>query len=396
METENHLSYIDRLKNLSVIIIIPTYNNEKTLAAVISDVKKYGSDILVVNDGSTDQTSSILSGIEGIEVLTHTKNKGKGVALKNGFIKSKQLGFRYAITIDSDGQHFAKDIPSFIDYIEENPNSLIVGSRNIEEENMPSKNTFANKFSNFWFYIETGVKLSDTQSGFRLYPLEHISFEKWWYTAKYEYELEIIVFASWKGLNVVNIPIDVYYPPQDERVSHFRPLADFTRISILNTILVSIAFLWIHPRDFFRKLSWSNIKLFFDKHLLRTTDSNAKITKSIMLGVFLGILPIWGYQMIFAVLCAQFLKLNKMITLIASNISIPPLTPLVLYGSYVTGALALNQSLSLKLDELSFDMLKTVLGQYLLGSIIFAVFCSLLFGVLSIITLSLTRKNISE
>lgn len=388
--------WIDRLKELGVVVIIPTYNNDQTLSAVIPDVKSYSSSIIIVNDGSTDSTSEILAKTSDIHLITYSANRGKGVALKLGFIRAKEMGFRYAITIDSDGQHFASDIPHFIDYIEQHPDSLIVGSRNIAEENMPGKNTFANRFSNFWYYVETGVKLADTQSGFRLYPLEKLSLDKWWYTAKYEYELEIIVFANWKGIAVVNVPINVYYPPKGERISHFRPLADFTRISILNTFLVIIALLLIHPRNFFRKLSWTNIKAFFDKHLLKTKDSNITITKSIMLGVLLGILPIWGYQMIVAVLLAQFLKLNKVITLIAANISIPPLTPLVLYGSYLTGALALDQSPSLKLNDFSFDAIKTVLGQYLVGSLLFSVFCSLLIGAISFVILRLTRKNIVE
>lgn len=394
MNELDNISWPDRLNKLGVIVIVPTYNNDKTLLTVINDIKCYSSNILVVNDGSTDSTLELLKTVEGIELLSYPTNKGKGVALKRGFLKAKDMGYRYAITIDSDGQHFASDIPNFISYIEENPDSLIIGSRNIEQENMPGKNTFANKFSNFWYRIETATKLSDTQSGFRLYPLTRIQFDKWWYTAKYEYELEIIVFANWSGLNVVNVPINVYYPPQEERVSHFRPLVDFTRISILNTILVTIAFLWIHPRNIIKKMTWANIKDFFDRHLLKTKESNIKISQSIMLGVFLGVIPIWGYQMISAVLLAQFLKLNKVITLLASNISIPPLTPLVLYGSYYTGALVLNQSPSLKIDEFSFDAMKTVLGQYLLGSFVFAVFCSLFFGILSFAILSLTRKNI--
>ena len=393
MNELDNTSWPDRLRKLGVIVIVPTYNNDKTLLAVINDIKVYSSAILVVNDGSTDATSEILQTLEGIDVISYPKNRGKGVALKRGFLKAQEMGYRYAITIDSDGQHFASDIPQFINYIEENPDSLIIGSRNIEQENMPGKNTFANKFSNFWYRMETATKLSDTQSGFRLYPLTRINFDKWWYTAKYEYELEIIVFANWSGLNVVNVPINVYYPPQDERVSHFRPLADFTRISILNSILVTIAFLWIHPRNIIKKMSWANIKDFFDRHLLKTKESNFKISQSIMLGVFLGVIPIWGYQMICAVLLAQFLKLNKVITLLASNISIPPLTPLVLYGSYYTGALLLNQSPSLKIDEFSLDAVKTVLGQYLLGSFVFAIICSLFFGMLSFAILSLTRKN---
>lgn len=101
---------------------------------------------------------------------------------------------------------------------------------------MPSKNTFANKFSNFWYKVETGQTLSDSQSGFRLYPLTRLKGMRF-YTPRYEFEVEVIVRAAWRGVAVKNIPIRVYYPPQEERVSHFKPAKDFTRISVLNTCL---------------------------------------------------------------------------------------------------------------------------------------------------------------
>ena len=88
---------------------------------------------------------------------------------------------------------------------------------------MPSENTFANKFSNFWYKVETGQTLTDTQSGFRLYPLEKLQSIRF-ITRRYEFEVEVIVRAAWRGINVENVPIKVYYPPKDERVSHFRPL----------------------------------------------------------------------------------------------------------------------------------------------------------------------------
>ena len=152
---------------------MPTYNNAGTIAKVISDVKEYAADVIVVNDGSTDDTKDILSSISDIKVVDYPNNKGKGYALKLGLKKAYEWGFRYAITIDSDGQHYADDIPAFIEKIEEKPDSLLIGARNLTADNMPSKNTFANKFSNFWYKVETGQTLSDTQSGFRLYPLDY-------------------------------------------------------------------------------------------------------------------------------------------------------------------------------------------------------------------------------
>lgn len=392
MEIKESCLWKEKLQQLGIVVLIPTYNNAKTLGAVIEDVSQYSSDIIVVNDGSIDETANVLAGFTDLTVITHPKNAGKGKALKNGLRRAKNMGFRYAITIDSDGQHFASDIPTFITEIEQIPDSLLVGARNLSSDNMPGKNTFANKFSNFWFTLETGLKLTDTQSGYRLYPLYKLGSMKC-YTAKYEFELEAIVFASWAGTQVKNIPVHVYYPPADERVSHFRPFWDFFRISVLNTVLVLITFLWIMPKKFCLMFKISNIKRFFREHILHSKESNIKITQAVMLGIFMGILPIWGYQMLLTLFLSYVLKLNKTISIVAANISLPPLIPFILYGSYFIGCKALVRPVNLNIEHISLTNVKSVLEQYVVGSIIFAFICSLVAGVLTISLLSLFRKR---
>lgn len=250
------------LDSTNFCVIVPTYNNQKTLKKVLDSVLDFTSDIIVVNDGSTDETFDILKQYPQLTQIRHPKNLGKGRALRNGFRKAIELNFEYAITIDSDGQHFASDIPNFIAAIQEEPNSLLIGSRNMTQENVPKKSSFGNKFSNFWFKFETGIKLDDTQSGFRLYPLQLLP--KQFYTNKFEFEIEVIVRSAWKGITVKNIPIQVLYDPA-ERVSHFRPFRDFTRISILNTVLVTNSLLYIKPRDFFRRAKKKVLKNSFSR-----------------------------------------------------------------------------------------------------------------------------------
>ena len=237
---------IRKLKSLGCIVVIPTYNNAGTIASVISSVKEFSEDIMVVNDGSTDGTSEILQGIDGIRLLEYKENKGKGHALKLAMKTAHELGYAYILTMDADGQHYADDIPAFVRKIEEVPGSLLIGARNLAADNMPSKNTFANNFSNFWFRVETGQRLSDTQSGFRLYPLAPLDGIRF-ITGRYEFEVEIIVRAAWRGVNVENIPVKVYYAPEGERVSHFKPFRDFARISVLNTVLVFCACVCWYP-----------------------------------------------------------------------------------------------------------------------------------------------------
>lgn len=227
-----------------ICVIIPTYNNATTIRRVIEDVEKHCSSIIVVNDGSTDDTAAILQSIPSpIEVVSYPDNRGKGYALVTGFKKAKALGYTHAITIDADGQHFADDIPCFIEGLKHNPEGFIVGCRNLTEENMPRQNTFANRFSNFWFRLQTGINLPDTQSGYRLYTLSSLKGLNL-ITSRYESELELLVYAAWAGVDITSVNVKVYYPPAEERVSHFRPIYDFFRISVLNTVLCLGALLY--------------------------------------------------------------------------------------------------------------------------------------------------------
>ena len=235
-------------------IIIPTYNNAKTVVYVINQVMNYCEKVIVVNDGSNDNTGELLKQCQELtSVVTLPKNKGKGKALVMGFREAMRLGFTHAITIDADGQHFADDIDKFKKFLINGFNGIVVGARNLKENNMPGKSTFANKFSNFWFRLQTGINLPDTQTGFRLYTLSSIRGLRW-ITSRYEAELELLVFAAWAGVDLKSVPVKVYYPPVEERVTHFRPAYDFTRISILNTFLCIGAIFYGYPRLLFRKI----------------------------------------------------------------------------------------------------------------------------------------------
>ena len=237
-------------KQNAVCLVIPTYNNGKTVANVVRNVLEYCEDIIVVNDGSTDNTFEEMHGRESISnditVITHTVNKGKGKALTTGFRAAMERGFRYAITMDADGQHYASDLPAFAEALAKHSDTLIVGSRQFGLPNMPQKSSFANKFSNFWFTVQTGKRLPDTQTGFRLYPLNKMGRMKL-LSSRYEAELALLVRSAWRGINILPIPINVYYPPKEERVSHFRPGMDFFRISVLNTFFTLAAILYGYP-----------------------------------------------------------------------------------------------------------------------------------------------------
>ena len=241
-----------------VCAVIPTYQNAKTLLQVVADVHRVVDTVFVVDDGSNDGTAALLDKATGNErpekVLTHPKNCGKGAALKTGLTYARQQGFRYAVTVDADGQHRADDIPALLKAVEEEPDALAIGSRGLQHENMPAKSTFANRFSNFWFALQTLQRLPDTQSGLRIYPLRCLHGLRWM-SARYEAELTLLVFSAWAGVKLLPVPVSVYYPPRDQRVTHFRPGRDFTRISVLNTLLCFLMVVYGWPRIFCRQIA---------------------------------------------------------------------------------------------------------------------------------------------
>lgn len=241
-----------------VCAVIPTYQNAKTLLKVVADVHRVVDTVIVVDDGSNDGTAALLDKATGNErpekVLTHPKNCGKGAALKTGLTYARQQGFRYAVTMDADGQHRADDIPALLKAVEEEPDALAIGSRGLQHENMPAKSTFANRFSNFWFALQTLQRLPDTQSGLRVYPLRRLHGLRWM-SARYEAELTLLVFSAWAGVKLLPVPVSVYYPPRDQRVTHFRPGRDFTRISVLNTLLCFLMVVYGWPRIFCRQIA---------------------------------------------------------------------------------------------------------------------------------------------
>ena len=257
MQTElnNNIRHQRRImRERGICVVIPTYNNASTICDVVGRTRLQCDDVIVVCDGSTDGTAELLRSMEGITLVENARNGGKGEALKLGFRKAISMGFAYAVTLDADGQHFPEDIPVLLSANIKHPGKLIVGQRRgLDKADRSLGSKFANAFSNFWFCVQTGVMLKDTQTGYRLYPLRKLHGLSL-LTSRYEAELELLVFSSWHGVDIISEEVSVYYPPREERVSHFRPVADFTRISVLNTILCVLAIVYALPLKILRVL----------------------------------------------------------------------------------------------------------------------------------------------
>jgi glycosyltransferase involved in cell wall biosynthesis len=211
-------------------VIIPVYNHEARIGEVVRQALALGLPLLVIDDGSTDGTPEILSGIEGISVIRHSVNLGKGAALLTGFTAARQQGCDWAITMDGDGQHDPEDARWLLLAVADgNRRVMVVGKREgMRGKNVPWTSRFGRGFSNFWVWASGGPLLEDSQSGFRLYPLPE-SLQMDIKARRYQFEVEILVKARQMGIDTIEAPVRVIYQAKGERVSHFRPWQDFWR-----------------------------------------------------------------------------------------------------------------------------------------------------------------------
>ncbi|MBO4447763.1 MAG: glycosyltransferase family 2 protein [Bacteroidales bacterium] len=245
---------MDSAPKYSICVVMPVYNNAGTVLEIARRIIAQGRPLIAVCDGCTDGSTELLENSAlNLDLIVLPQNRGKGEALKAGFRRALERGFDYAVTIDSDGQHFPEDLPAVFDAINGSDGALIVGSRCLNAENMPSGNTFANRFSNFQFTVNTWISLPDTQTGYRAYPLKKLPPLEL-IPSRYEAELALLVLCAWRGVKLESLPLRVFYPPQGERVTHFRPFADFSRIFILNTVLLLIALVYGWPRTLARRI----------------------------------------------------------------------------------------------------------------------------------------------
>lgn len=379
------------LSTINGCILVPTFNNEKTIKDVLDRIIDVvgKTAIIVINDGCTDSTPVILESFGNRIILVENEvNSGKGLALRKGFKKAIDLGFENALTIDSDGQHFPEDIPLIVKKAEENIGALIMGSRNMDHESVPGKSSFGNKFSNFWFKLETWISLPDTQTGYRLYPLGPMKNMRF-FTKKFEFEIEVIVRLAWKNVKFIPVSIRVLYD-MEERVSHFRPARDFFRISVLNSILVLGALLYYYPKkllsmDTVRRIKYETIK---------PEESNLRKASSIGFGFFMGIFPIWGFQLLVGIPLAVLMKLNKVLFITAANISIPPMIPLIVYGSLLVGQQIVNGEIDHSaMFSYSLEDIKTNVMQYFVGAIILSILAFVASFGMSFILFKIFRKE---
>jgi len=220
---------IESWQPLQPVVVAPTYNNARTLPDLLMRLESIGVPVIVVNDGSTDETPRILADwmhdAPDNTLVSHRSNQGKGAALRSGFAQAEHAGFTHAVTIDTDGQHDPEEIPTLLTAALKSPAALILGCRSTSIHEYPASSLMGGRLSNLAIWLESGRRPSDSQSGFRVYPLELVRNAAC-FSNRYGFETEIITRGCWAGCEFKEVPVTSRYLPPATRVSHFRPFRD--------------------------------------------------------------------------------------------------------------------------------------------------------------------------
>ena len=388
-------------------VIIPVYNHGGTLEKVIDEVLETlpEATVFVINDGSTDSTADVLRKLElqypagpngALRVLHHRRNRGKGAALLTGFAAARNAGCTHAITIDSDGQHRVADIFRLMRMGRLFPDDLIIGDRQMDFADVPARSKRGRDMSRFWMLLQTGQDVPDTQCGLRIYPLRHtLTLTHLFH--RFDFETETLVRHAWAGLKVRSAPITCIYFTADNRITHFRPVRDTIRGVRLNVMLTT----WriINPMPC-RKChashdspnvswrDWSNWRFWKRQLGLAQCDAlaDATLATAVGVGVLIAVLPLYGIQTLLAIYTARRLHVNIPATLLATQISLPPLIPILIFINIQTGYLMLHGRLLspefMEHQQLSWQgIFSTYLGPMFLGGLI----CGLALGTAAVL-----------
>jgi uncharacterized protein (DUF2062 family) len=380
--------------DIRAMIVIPVFNNPGTVRDVVVRALAVHDRVTVVDDGSDTPVADILAGLP-IHIVRHGKNRGKGVAILTGALEAGRMGMTHIVTIDADGQHDPADFMRFLPLMAENPHAIIVGKRHFEATETPGLSVFGRSFSNFWMRLQTGLSVGDTQSGFRAYPLgvlDRLNLRE----RHYSFEVEVLVKAAWAGVRIMETDVSVYYPPADERVSHFRGFLDNLRISILNTKLTMLSVVPMpHRKIRFDDNSAQTITVLHPLRSLRTllTENTTpeKLAAAGALGVFLGALPLIACHTIVIILIIGFLRFNKVVALAASQLCMPPFMPALCIetGYFMRNGRFLT---NISLETVGYQALQRFY-EWAIGSILLGPVTGLLVGVIIYIMALLLERG---
>ena len=361
-----------------ILVVIPVYNHGETLKSVVKGALAAGFPVLVVDDGSSDGGVETLDGLD-CQIETLQKNMGKGAAILAGAAIAREHGYGSIITIDADGQHDPADTKGVAEKAIATPHpAIVIGAREMTQDTVPGSSHFGRAFSNFWVRLECGCELSDTQSGFRLYPVEILLGQRF-SKNRYDFEVEVLVRSVWAGVDVLSVPVSVHYPPSGERVSHFHKFLDNWRLTRLHTALVCRRLLPVPHKKIVSARRQQPSKLVVKKplqtlkNLCRENSSPLWLALAVWMGLFLGALPLIACHTFVIIYLGYRLHFNKVAAVAASQFCMPPVVPALCIevGNYMrTGQWLTDLSWERWLLEAHHRLLDWLLGSLLVGPVL--------------------------
>lgn len=344
------------------VIVMPTYNNRRTLPDVLRRAAALDLPMILVDDGCTDGTPDAVRQWRQacpraeLRVLTHRRNRGKAAALRTGFAAAMREGFTHAVTIDTDAQHDPAYIPRLLEVADESPEAYVLGVRDDRHAEYPARSRTGRRISNLLIRLESGLRVHDSQCGLRVYPMELVRTVTV-RAGRFGYETEIITRAAWAGCPIIEAPVNTRYLPPDQRVSHFRPVIDTLRAIRMHVRLLLRAIAPIPHRRYLsagrkppRRFSISGLLRWINplrawRELKRRELDHNEVAMALAVGVFVANLPVYPFQTVLAIYLARRLHLNPLAVLAGTQASMPPITALLIAAAVCTGHLILHHAL---------------------------------------------------
>jgi glycosyltransferase involved in cell wall biosynthesis len=385
----------------NILVVVPVYNHGGTIHDVVSRCLKYHSEVLVVDDGSEEDVSVVLRGLD-VKIIRHECNRGKGQAILTAARYGRENNKTHILTIDADRQHYPEQIPDFIESVNNHPEAIILGVRDFNSTGAPFSSRFGRGFGNFWVRIQTGVKIRDIQSGYRVYPVAVLNNLKFMFRS-YAFEDEVIVRSLWAGVSVREIAIKVSYPSGAERVSHFYKFRDNLKLTVLNTYLtIRSVTPWPHLQ-----IQYDNGSFYTIRHpvkilrgLLEKHDSPILLAQSASLGAFLGALPLIACHTVTIIYVASLLRLNKIIAIATSQICTPPIVPalcievgyFIRFGKFLTleNISSLSEASFLELGYLGLQRL----AEWFIGALVVGPLLAIVTGIIVFVLSHKAQKTV--
>lgn len=210
------------------LVVIPAYNEAGHISGLISEVKKYHLEILVIDDGSSDNTFNIAKNLQ-VHAMLNLRNQGKGASLVKGFKYAIENNFDAVITMDADGQHLPQDLPLLMKAGEDEDTHIVIGNRMGQTGGMPFVRVITNKFMSWFISVISNQHMPDTQCGFRLIKSEVLKKVEL-RTSKFETESEILIKASRLGFKIKSVPVKSIYGREKSQINPFVDTFRFLRL----------------------------------------------------------------------------------------------------------------------------------------------------------------------